>query len=149
MILHIQRYVHPVLGLWSRSCACGIHKRTKHIGSCFTQAIEPGLDRVRVLMIFWWHIPEERMLQEYNIFRCNSITPQCGRMYASWIAIYMTHLVPWNVTELVNARAAGRRLYVGVDPIRSPESGDKVIGRAEHGSSQANVLPLLSFTKET
>ena len=140
--LHIQRYVHPVLG-------CGHDPApVEYINGIsildHASSYEPGLDRVRVLT--WWHIPEERMLHEYNI-SLQLVTPQWQNVRQLDRHLY-DDLVPWNVTEL-STQGLPEGDYTLVLILYDRESGDKVIGRAEHGSSQANVLPLLSFTKET
>ncbi len=105
---------------------------------------DSGTDRIRVLI--WWNVPEEKMLEAYNI-SLQILTSDWQNVRQLDRHLYDDQ-VPWNVTEL-STEGLPEGDYTLVLILYDRESGDKVIGLAEHSGSQANVLPLLSFTKET
>ena len=105
---------------------------------------ESESDRIEVLI--WWNVPDEKMLEEYNI-SLQILTPDRQNVRQLERHFY-DDLVPWNVTEL-STDGLPEGDYSLVLILYDRESGDKVIGLAERSETQANVLPLLSFTRET
>ena len=140
--LLIQRYVQHVLDCDHKPAPIEYDNGIEILD--YAARYESESDRIEVLI--WWNVPDEKMLEEYNI-SLQILTPDRQNVRQLDRHFY-DDLVPWNVTEL-STDGLPEGDYSLVLILYDRESGDKVIGLAERSETQANFLPLLSFTRET
>ena len=140
--LHIQRYVHPVLG-------CGHNPApVEYINGIrildHASSFEPGLDRIRLLT--WWHIPEERMLHEYNI-SLQLVTPQWQNLRQ--IDRHLSDRIsPWSVIELSTDNLAPGEYWLALI-LYSRDSGQIIAGDDEDGHKIINTFAVRTPNSES
>ena len=92
--LHIQRYVHPVLGCEHDAASVKYENGIQILD----HAAHFDAEAERIQVFTWWDVPDENMLDQYNI-SLQIITPDWQNLRQIDRHLY-NNIVPWNVTEL-------------------------------------------------
>ena len=140
--LRIQRFAHPVLGCDHDPAPVEYINGIRILDHA--SSYEPGLDRIRVLT--WWHIPEERMLNEFNI-SLQLITPQWQNLRQ--IDRHLNDQIsPWSVIELSTDNLAPGEYWLALI-LYSRDSGQVLARVDEDGQKIINTFALRTPNTES
>ncbi len=140
--LSIRRYAHPIMG-------CDHERASIHYENgvrLLDRATEFDIDDQRIDALTWWEVPDDEMLDQYNISLqiinsdWQNVRQVDRHLYAG--------LVPWGVSELSTADlpSGDYRLML---ILYNRESGSKVPGVDELSGEAAGILPIVSFAIDT
>ncbi len=136
--LRIRKYTHPVMGCDREPASIQYENGARLLD----RAIEFDIDDQRIDALTWWDIPDDEMLNQYNI-SLQIIT-------SDWQNIRQVDrhlhddLVPWGVSELSTADLPSgdyRLMLIVYDRF----TGVKLGGIDLISSQSGEILPLLSF----
>ena len=137
--LHIQRYVHPVLGCEHDAAAIEYENGIQILD----HAAHFDAEAERIQVFTWWDVPEEDLLDQFNI-SLQVISPDWENVRQ--IDRHLYHrIVPWNVIDLSTADLpAGEYRLILI--LYDRDSLAKVNGQALPNGETADNQTLLSFS---
>jgi hypothetical protein len=136
--LHIQRYVHPVLGCDNEASAIAFNNGIRILD--YAARFDEEDERLQIFT--WWDIPQESMLEQYNI-SLQIITPDWQNLRQVDRHLYHK-IVPWSVIEFsTKDLPAGEYRLVLI--LYRPDNGERVQGTDIASGQIAEILPLLDF----
>ena len=95
--LLIRRYVHPVMGCIHDAAPIEYENGIRVVD----RAVQFDVDAERIKVLTWWDLPDEAMLEEYNISL--QIIASGGQNVRQIDHHLYDNIVPWSVVELSTA----------------------------------------------
>ena len=138
--LLIRRYAHPVMGCNHEAAPIEYENGIKVVD----RAVQFDEDTERINVLTWWDVPDEAMLEEYNISL--QIIASEGQNVRQIDRHLYDNIVPWSVIELSTADLPADD-YALVLILYSRNSGSKIIGVDQSTDEIGAVLPLFGFSR--
>ena len=140
--LLIHRYVHPVMGCNHEAAPIEYDNGVRVVD----RAVQFDVDAERIKVLTWWDVPNEAMLEEYNIsLQVFSAEGQNVRQVDRHL---YDNIVPWNVVELSTADLPADD-YALVLILYRRDSGSKVIGVDKSNDEKRSILPIATFDSQS
>ena len=140
--LLIHRYVHPVMGCNHEAAPIEYYNGVRVVD----RAVQFDEDTERINVLTWWDVPDEAMLEEYNISL--QIIASDGQNVRQVDRHLYDNIVPWNVVELSTADLPADD-YALVLILYRRDSGSKVIGMDQSTDVTGGILPLFRFNRQS
>ena len=140
--LLIRRYAHPVMGCNHEAAPIEYENGIKVVD----RAVQFDEDTERINVLTWWDVPDEAMLEEYNISL--QIIASDGQNVRQIDRHLYDNIVPWSVVELSTADLTADD-YTLVLILYRRDSGSKVIGMDQSTDVTGGILPLFRFNRQS
>ncbi len=138
--LLVRRYAHTVMGC-KREAAPIVYDNGIRV---VDRAVEFDSEAERIEALIWWDVPDEAMLEQYNISL--QIISSEGKNVRQTDHHLYTGVVPWSVLDLSTGELPADN-YALVLILYRRDSGSKVFGVDQLTDEYGNVFPMLEFTK--
>ncbi len=138
--LRIRKYAHPVMGCDREPASIQYENGARLLD----RAIEFDIDDQRIDALTWWNVPDEAMLDEYNISL--QIISSEGKNVRQTDRHLYDNIVPWSVIDLSTEELPADD-YELVLILYRRDSGSKVVGVDQSTEEFGSILPLLGFTR--
>ena len=110
------------------------------------RAVQFDLDAERIEILTWWDVPDEAMLEEYNISL--QIIASEGQNVRQIDHHLYDNIVPWSVVELSTADLPADH-YALVLILYRRDSGSKAIGVDRSTDEKGSILPIATFDRQS
>ncbi len=137
--LSIRKYAHPVMGCEHQSASIHYDNGIRLIDRAVE--FDPDLQQIRVLT--WWEVPEDEMLDQFNI-SLQILNSDWQNRRQSDHHLY-SGLVPWSVIELSTEDLSPGDYRLALI-LYNRENGSKVHGGDEFSGESAGILPIYPFS---
>ena len=114
--------------------------------SVVDRAVQFDEDTERINVLTWWDVPDEAMLEEYNISL--QIIASDGQNVRQIDRHLYDNIVPWSVIELSTADLPADD-YALVLILYSRNSGSKIIGVDKSNDEKGSILPIATFDSQS
>lgn len=140
--LSIRRYAHAVMGCDHEAAPITYENGIRVVDRAVR--FDPKSEHVQALI--WWDVPDESMLQEYNVSL--QIITSDGRNVRQTDRHLYDNIVPWNVIELP-AEDLPADDYTLALILYERDTGSKVIGVDASTEESGGILRLQGFTRRS
>lgn len=138
--LLIRRYAHAVMGCQHEAAPIEYDNGIRVVD----RALRFDSDAERIEALIWWDVPDEAMLDEYNISL--QIISSEGKNVRQTDRHLYDNIVPWSVINLSTENLPADD-YALVLILYRRDSGSKVVGVDQSTDEFGSILPLLQFTR--
>ena len=138
--LLIRRYAHAVMGCNHEAKPIEYENGIRVVDRALR--LDAGGERIEALT--WWDVPDEAMLDEYNISL--QIISSEGKNVRQTDHHLYNNIVPWSVIDL-STEALPADDYALVLILYRRDTGSKVVGLDQSTGESGSILPLLGFTE--
>ncbi len=138
--LLIRRYAHTVMGCNHEAASIEYDNGIRVVD----RALRFDSEAERIETLIWWDVPDEAMLDEYNISL--QIISSEGKNVRQTDRHLYNNVVPWSVIDL-SIEALPADDYALVLILYRRDSGSKVVGMDQPTDEFGSILPLLGFTR--
>ena len=138
--LLIRRYAHAVMGCNHEAAPIEYENGIRVVD----RAVRFDSDAERIEALIWWDVPDEAMLDEYNISL--QIISSEGKNVRQTDHHLYNNIVPWSVIDL-STEALPADDYALVLILYRRDTGSKVVGLDQSTGESGSILPLLGFTE--
>lgn len=138
--LLIRRYAHAVMGCDHEAAPIEYDNGIRVVD----RAVRFAPDAEGIEALIWWDVPDEAMLDEYNISL--QIISSAGKNVRQTDHHLYNHIVPWSVIDM-STKELPADDYKFVLILYRRDSGSKVVGVDQSTGEGGSILPLLGFTR--